>query len=157
MSWRDESLEWDFAGAESAADGALPADERDTDRQDRLIPLINIVFLLLAFMLLAGTFRAADTLSVEPPQAGTSGTIDRQSLILYLDSSGDMALGKERMGVDEAILRVQIQLQKDPDGELHIKADRSVTAAQILPLLRKCADSEIMSIRLIAVRRETSP
>jgi biopolymer transport protein ExbD len=157
MIWRDESLEWDFTGAESAADGALPAAERDPDRQDRLIPLINIVFLLLAFMLLTGTFRAADTLSVEPPQAGTSGTIDRQSLILYLDSSGNMALGKDRMGADEAISRVKIQLQKDPDGELHIKADRSVTAAQILPLLRKCADAEIMSIRLIAMRRETNP
>ena len=157
MTWQDESLEWDFAGRGSTADGALPAAERDQDRHDRLIPLINIVFLLLAFMLLTGTFRAADTLSVEPPEAGTSGTIDRQSLMLYLDGSGNMALGKNRMGADEAISRIKIQLQKDPDGELHIKADRSVTAAQILPLLRKCADSEIMSIRLIAVRRGTSP
>jgi len=110
MSWRDDGLEWDFTGAEFAAGGALPADERDPDRQDRLIPLINIVFLLLAFMLLAGTFRAADTLSVEPPQAGTSGTIDRQSLVLYLDSSGNMALGKDRLGADEAISRAKIQL-----------------------------------------------
>jgi biopolymer transport protein ExbD len=153
MTWQDEGLEWDFAGVETTGNGALPAAERDPDRQDRLIPLINIVFLLLAFMLLAGTFRAADTLSVEPPEARASGTIDRESLMLYLDSSGNIALGKDRMNVDEAISQVKIQLQEDPDGELHIKADRSVTAAQILPLLRKCADSEIMSIRLIAVRR----
>lgn len=157
MSWQDEGLGWGFGDTESAGEGAIPVSSRDPDRQDRLIPLINIVFLLLAFMLLAGTMRAADTLEVEPPEAGTSGTIDRESLMLYLDRSGTLALGKERMGHEQAIAKAKLQLASDPDGELHIKADKSVTAAQILPLLRKCADAEITSVRLIAVRRRVAP
>jgi len=153
MSWLDSGFEWDADGIDGAGDGILPNFERPQDRQDRLIPLINIVFLLLAFMLIAGTMRAADTLAVEPPETASSGTVDRESLTLYLDRSGNLALGKDRVAIDEAISRVKIQLARDPDGELNIMADRSVTAARILPLLRKCADSEIMSVRLIAVRR----
>jgi len=153
LSWQENTFESGTDDAQAEGDGVLPMFERQPDRQDRLIPLINIVFLLLAFMLIAGTMRAADTLAVEPPETAAVGTVDRESLMLYLDSSGDLALGKDRVEVDEAISRVKIQLARDPDGELHIMADRSVTAAQILPLLRKCADSEIMSVRLIAVRR----
>lgn len=153
MTWQQNTFELDTDDAQAQGDGILPVFERQPDRQDRLIPLINIVFLLLAFMLIAGTMRAADTLAVEPPETTTAGAVDRQSLMLYLDSSGNLALGKDRVDVDEAISRVKTQLARDPDGELHIMADRSVTAARILPLLRKCADSEIMSVRLIAVRR----
>jgi biopolymer transport protein ExbD len=153
VSWQDNIFELDADDAQAEGDGVLPLFERQPDRQDRLIPLINIVFLLLAFMLIAGTMRAADTLDVEPPETAAVGTVDRESLMLYLDSSGNLALGKDRVAIDEAISRVKVQLARDPDGELHIMADRSVTAARILPLLRKCADAEIMSVRLIAVRR----
>ncbi len=135
----------------------LPRTARKQDRQDRLIPLINIVFLLLTFFLVIGTFRAADTLSVNPPLFRTEGRFDPGGISLLVDKTGEIVFGKKRLTEDNAIVEIQAWLARDPDGELQIKADRAVNARMILSLLRKLSQAGITSVRLVAIQREGKP
>ena len=150
MSWEQEG--WDLGGEP----GLLPGSGRGQDRQDRLIPLINVVFLLLAFFIIAGTFRAADTLVIEPPVAETGGTLDPESKTLFMGRDGKLALDNQIVSADQAVERLSAWLARDPDGEVHIKADAKVTARDILPLLRQLSDAKITSVRLIAIKRRST-
>ena len=149
MSWQPV----DITDPESGA--LVPESSRSQDRQDRLIPLINVVFLLLAFFIIAGTMRAADALDVEPPEAATSGSIDRESPTLVMDTQGKLALGRDQVTADQAVGRIKALLADDPDAEIHLKADARVNARDILPLLRRFSDAGISSVRLIATRKDT--
>ena len=151
MNWRPIDI------TDADAEGIFPQNGRPQDRQDRLIPLINVVFLLLAFFIIAGTMRAADALDVQPPEAATSGSIDRESPTLVMDATGRLAVGQNQVTPDQAVARMKQWLASDPDAEIHFKADARVTARDILPLLRQFADAGIGSIRLIATRRRRAP
>ncbi len=131
----------------------LPLAARTEERQDRLIPLVNIVFLLLAFFMIAGTIRAADTLAIEPPRAAGTGRLEPQNLTLYVSRDGALALEKRRVSINRALSDIKRWLARDPDGELEIKADRAVKAGVILPLLQRFSRAGIESVRLVAVHR----
>jgi len=151
MTW--DSTEWDLGGEQDLLSG----NSRQQGRQDRLIPLINVVFLLLAFFIIAGTFRAADTLDIEPPLAETGGTLDFESQVLYMSRDGALALGNKPVGAEQAVEGLVGMLARDPDSEVQIKADARVKARDILPLLRQLSDAKITSVRLIAIRRRAKP
>lgn len=144
----------DTSGPAAAADPWQVGGGRDEDRQDRLIPMVNLVFILLTFFLVAGTFQVADTLPVEPATANTEGALDPRSPILYMDSAGALALAKERLDMETAVTRIKTLLDRDPDAELEIKADKAVQAAAILPLLRQLKAGGITSVRLITIKQE---
>lgn len=127
---------------------------RETDRHDRLIPMINIVFLLLTFFLVAGTFHAADTLAIDPPQMRTEGVLDANKTTLYLDRDGALAFGAHRVTQENIVATVRDWLAKDPDGELQIQADKAVPAGTILPLLYELKQAGLKNVHLIAVKRD---
>jgi biopolymer transport protein ExbD len=149
MSWNAPALGGQAPG------GVLPR-RREPDRHDRLIPMINVVFLLLLFFVIAGTFRAADALRVEPPEAAGAGTFDPASLTLVVGPAGEMAFGEATVDMTGAVAGVRDWLEAHPGGDIQIKADRRVRASVVVPLLAELATAGIANIRLVAVRPEAA-
>lgn len=128
--------------------------ESSADRHDRLIPMINIVFLLLAFFLIAGTFRAAETLTIDPPFASSEGELDAGALTVFIDADASFALAGKRVTRQRLLAEAGAWLAEHPDGELQIKADRALRAGALLPLLLDLQKAGARSVRLVANRRE---
>ena len=128
---------------------------REPDRNDRLIPMINIVFLLLTFFMIAGTFHAAEVLDVEPPEAVTEGKLREEGPVVLISRGGDMALGDERMERAAIVRRLEEMAQDAGMAgmEVRIKADRVARASVVLPLLKDLTDAGITNVQLVAVRR----
>ncbi len=131
----------------------LAPEARGRDDHDRLIPMINVVFLLLTFFLMAGTLRVADSSGIEPPDAATSGKLERGNPVLTVTSDGEIALDGETVILDSAVASIGAMLQATPGLTLHIRADRDAPASIILPLLRALRDAGVEKLRLIAVKR----
>ncbi len=127
------------------------ADAREPDQTDRLIPMINIVFLLLTFFMIAGTFHAAELLDIEPPEAPSGGEMEEEGPVVLIDRSGAMALGDERLDMDAIIARLK---QGGGEGRVRVKADRAARVKVVLPLLKKMTDEGLTSVQLVAVRRK---
>ncbi len=126
--------------------------QREPDQNDRLIPMINIVFLLLTFFMIAGTFRAAGLFDVEPPEAPAGPTMAEDGPIVLIGRDGDMALGDERLAMDALVARL-----KDMGAQnlqVRLKADRAARTGTVLPLLKRLSDAGITHVQLIAVRRK---
>jgi biopolymer transport protein ExbD len=145
---------WRGAGEEDLL-GVRP---REGDRHDRLIPMINVVFLLLTFFLIAGTIRVNDGLNIEPPAVETSGVIDEQSPTLGVEANGTLYFDGRTVTVDEAVAALQEASASagasDADGgEIQIKADRNTPSSIILPLLQRLRNENFDALRLVAIRK----
>ena len=130
------------------------ASERQPDRNDRLIPMINIVFLLLTFFMITGTFHAADPVDVEPPEAPASGAdLTDEGPVVLIARDGTMAMKGDRLSAGEIITLLK---REAGDGPIvvRVKADRAARVEVVLPFLKKMADAGITHVQLVAVGRK---
>ena len=123
-----------------------PQPRRDTE--DYILPLVNIVFLLLIFFLLAGSFKAPDPLQIEPPQSRSEKRADTEGpLVILLDAEGRLAIGGRQVAAEELRQRVGNRLgAEEGGGGIKLKADAAVEGRRILEvmdLLREVGAREI--------------
>ncbi len=129
------------------------AETREPDRNDRLIPMINVVFLLLTFFIVSGTFRAAEILDVEPPEVSAANNdFQDDAPTVLVARNGIIAIGDRRLSAEEAIALLKETVGEKP-VEIRVKADRGAQVGVVLPLLKKMADAGLTRIQLITVRR----
>jgi len=63
------------------------------DGDASVLPLINVVFLLLVFFMVAGRLSGGDPFEVTPPESGTEGPAATAPMRVLLAADGRLALG----------------------------------------------------------------
>ena len=104
-----------------------------------LLPMINVVFLLLVFFLLAATLARPAPFPVTPPEAHSDTAPDSGALTLYLDAQGEAGFGAARgagalaaLGQAAGAARAQCG---DCANTLQLRADAEVSGAALADLL----------------------
>ncbi|MEZ5935167.1 MAG: biopolymer transporter ExbD [Alphaproteobacteria bacterium] len=116
---------------------------------ERILPLINVVFLLLIFFMLAGRLAASDPFEVEPPASASDGPAADGELELLIGPDGELALDGmviERKGLDEAIA---LRLAEAPAVKARIKADSGAAAVDVLDMLERLNAAGIEELLLV--------
>lgn len=116
---------------------------------DRIMPLINIVFLLLIFFLVAGAIREVEPVEVDPPRSVVEAESVADALTIYVASDGRIALGDtllERDAFDQAIAAA---VTADPDQPIRIVADRGVEAVNVISILETLRASGSSRVKLV--------
>ncbi|MGE0483221.1 MAG: ExbD/TolR family protein [Gammaproteobacteria bacterium] len=110
---------------------------------DQLVPLINIVFLLLVFFMVAGQVAPTGNLEVEPPASRSRAPLPTEPMRLVLRRDGALSLdGRAVAAVDlgavlgEAARRTPVALAADHDV-------RAATLAPVLTALRAAGLAEV--------------
>jgi biopolymer transport protein ExbD len=67
------------------------APRRRLDEDERILPLINVVFLLLVFFMVAGRLTAGDPFPIDPPESASEGSPPEGRLIAF-GPNGELAL-----------------------------------------------------------------
>jgi len=103
--------------------------------EERILPLINIVFLLLIFFMLAGRLVATDPMKVTPPNSMSEGPADTQKPIVFVDRDGRLAFGGAIL--DEATLKTAVtaHVAQNAGTRVTLKADGEVEAAQVIAVM----------------------
>lgn len=120
---------------------------RSTD--DNMIPLINIVFLLLIFFMVAGQVRATPDARLRLPEAKLEKPQEAIHLRLEMMAPDDYRLNGQVRTLDE----IQSWLASQPEQQqlaLSLFADREVRAADLEDLLASLRPLQLQSIRLYA-------
>ncbi len=129
-----------------------PQPRRDTE--DYILPLVNIVFLLLIFFLLAGTFKAPDPLEIEPPQSRSEKQAETQGpLTVLLDAQGRLAIDGERLEGEALQQRLAERLAAEEGGVVRLKADAAVDAGRILEVMERLRSAGAQEITLLTALR----
>ncbi len=123
---------------------------RHGEKPDPLIPMINVVFLLLTFFIIAGTIQATEMLDVDPPEVAAKGTPVEEGPLILVDCDGVIVLGDDTLSQEDLVTRLN-QLMPNKDQPVRVKVDRAARAQQILPLLKALSENGIKQVQMIAV------
>jgi biopolymer transport protein ExbD len=132
-------------------------------REENVIPMINVVFLLLIFFLMTAQIAPPDPFEVTPPTASSEAP-DDSALTLYINAKGDIAF-RDTIGEAAAIDALELAYidlcadiictGSDARPPLTIRADGGADALLIPTLLKTLAAREITNV-FLTTRVETA-
>lgn len=130
----------------------LKAPSPRQDSEENVLPLINIVFLLLIFFMLAGTIKAPDLFPVQLPESNAEQTADKAPPQLLISATGEFAIDQEILDPSEVAAAIQAKLAADNSSMLIIKADMSTPATTLLKVVNDLSDIDDLRLTLLADR-----
>jgi biopolymer transport protein ExbD len=112
------------------------------EAQIQIIPLIDVVFCILTFFLLAALqFTRQQAINVDLPKAstGTSANVSSQTgreiLPVTIDAIGQTYVEKNPIRREQLKTILEDYIQKNPNGVLVLNASRSATYSDVIELL----------------------
>ncbi|MDF2368030.1 biopolymer transporter ExbD [Sneathiella sp.] len=116
---------------------------------ENTIPLINVVFLMLIFFLIAGTIAAPVSRELTPAETREMPTVPAKTDVVQIHNDGAiMYLGK-RMSVDEVLEMFPATEMSEP---VKVIADKTLNAVRLVEILEKFRAAGHQKIRLITVK-----
>jgi biopolymer transport protein ExbD len=122
------------------------------DSEANLIPLINIVFLLLIFFMLAGRLAPTELMALEPPRSDSLRSAPVTTLVVLVDQGGQIRLEGETLDEETLMDRIALHLADGPQS-LQIKADAGLDAIQLLDLLEQMRAAGAEELDLLTLAR----
>jgi biopolymer transport protein ExbD len=125
--------------------------------EERILPLINVVFLLLIFFIIAGQLAVTDPFEVEPVTSASEEPAEVPELVVLAGSDGRLALNGQIM--DEAELKSALTAHLGGDGidgmppgpPVRLKADGRAEAGRIIAVMEILREAGAQTIRLLTV------
>lgn len=131
----------------------LPRPQRRA-RGANILPLINVVFLLLMFIVLAGVIRTPDPFALTPPVAAQGEDAPQPDPLATLYVSGAGELKFADAAGDEAVLAEITRRASAGDlASLTLRADAATPAARVVKLVEALRSTGIGRVELQAERR----
>ncbi len=118
-----------------------------------MIPLINIVFLLLIFFMVASHIDAFRPADVVLPEMDATEKATVQDLSIVLASSGDIFIDEQRIDLQQLNAWIEALDPSLSDTKITLQADKQVTAAALSPVLAVLRDHQISDITLYVQRK----
>ena len=118
---------------------------KHSNPEDSLIPLINIVFLLLIFFMVAGQVTSDQNREIEPPYSSSEIKAPIPQTLITLNANGVLTLDGEPIQVNDLK-----QIQDWSEREVSIKADALATAKALGPLLTQLQALQPKSVVLFS-------
>ena len=129
---------------------ALRRARRPRDSGDeRILPLVNIVFLLLIFFMVAGRLAADDPFEIAPPRSAAGGAAPEGPPLVLAGADGRLALDGAVMARPALLAAIPERL--GPAGRLRLKVDGRADAAKIVGLVAELKAAGARDIRLLTM------
>ena len=116
--------------------------------EERVLPLINIVFLLLIFFMLAGRLAAVDPFRTEPPRSASEGMTQEHEMVVYVAADGRLALDGSIM--DETALRSAIA-RHGASRTVRLKADGRAAAVRVVAVMELLGAEGVEKLDLLTL------
>ena len=115
---------------------------------ESVLPMINVVFLLLIFFMLAGALTSADIFEIDPPESDSADPALPSPALLLLDAEGRLAL--DAVIIDDRSLThvIAARLESEPDTDIHLKADAEVPTERVVAVMQALLDAGVDTVTL---------
>ena len=115
----------------------LTRPRRSDDMDARIMPLINIVFLLLIFFMVAGRLGASDPFEVTPPETGQAEAARMDGVEILLGADGALALDAREMERAALMAELARRLGDAPGTRVRLRADEGGEARALVALMQE--------------------
>lgn len=136
-------------------------DNADDDGQIQILPLIDVIFCILTFFILAVVqTERPQAVNIDLPQAKTGTVQAPDRLIVTLRPGGQLLVGQEEMADRTALMdRAKTYLAQRPDGLLVLNASQTAMYSDVIGVLDSLR--EVGGVRRVALatlpKIETTP
>ncbi len=120
---------------------------------ERILPLVNVVFLLLVFVMITGEVISPDPFGIEPPYSIGEGKAGTPETVVYM--SPDFRISLDGIPVALPMLR-HLLLEKEDLETIRLKADGRMPASRVVEVLDLLASAGVREVDLVVVS-EVSP
>ncbi len=135
----------------------ISADDGKATVSIEMTPLIDMVFLLLVFFLVATTFHQEEReMQIALPFANSAAPISTmlREVIVNVDSEGTFIVGGRVVSEDELSQLITESVAHNPEQKVTVRGDRSAAYAHIVRVLDICKASGIQEPYLDTVLSE---
>jgi biopolymer transport protein ExbD len=124
---------------------------RARNDDERILPLINVVFLLLIFFMLAGRLAVSDPLAIEPPHSASQGEPLVRDVQILIAKDGRLALDGAVMSDAELGARLAERMSAEADATYSLKADGGVEADRVIAVMELMRGAGVENLTLFTV------
>ncbi len=122
------------------------------EEPDRVLPLLNVVFLLLIFIIMTGALHAVDYFNVNPPSSSSEyqASLDDTVILISLRSDGSVAVGSRPVAKQALRSVMTAKLAGNSDQRVVIRSEPGVPlqrAINTLDLLRTLGATNVSLAR----------
>lgn len=124
----------------------IQANEQNAGASIELTPIIDMVFLLLIFFLVATTFHQTEReMQIALPVASSTAPISAilQELIINVDVEGKIIVAGRRVEPDDLRSMVVEAVKVNPEQKVTVRGDRRTAYANIVTVLDICKGSGV--------------
>ncbi len=121
------------------------SDSRSSVPEIDLTPLINIVFLMLIFFMLAGTLKPSD--NIQSAQMDGASVVQDDMLVVSIDAQGILMI--DRNAIEIPALLQRLQNHSMSGGMVGIKPDARLAAEQLMAVSELLRQSGFSQMTLI--------
>ncbi|MDB3972678.1 biopolymer transporter ExbD [Gammaproteobacteria bacterium] len=119
--------------------------------EDNLLPLVNIIFLLLIFFMLAGVIAKQKELhNVNLASATIEEYVEKDKNTLFINADGTLTLNDQL--VNESLLKEKLMILKTDN--ILIAADGSLDSSSLNKILLILSDSKVKNVTLLSNTNE---
>jgi len=124
---------------------------RPRNDEERILPLINVVFLLLIFFMLAGRLAASDPFEIAPPRSASEGPAATQDLLVLVGADGRLALDGEVLEAATLEVAVAERLAANDGARVRLKADGRAEATDVVAVMELLRAAGVERLKLLTV------
>ena len=129
----------------------LPRSSRTSE--DNVLPLINIVFLLLIFFMIAGALSTRPPFELQPPRADAAPSTSAPATAgIAVAADGRIAFRGEEIALGALADRARDWAESnDNDRPLTLRADGGADSERLLAVMAALKEAGVERIRMLAV------
>lgn len=121
------------------------------DVEAAVVPMINIVFLLLLYFLIAGQLMVSAGPELELPRGGGPGQAEPAATAVMVDESGAFWVGAREVTASGLRQHLRALAQESAAAAVLIRADGRADADALQIVLEACRTAGIGEIRLATI------
>lgn len=129
----------------------LVPSKKSSSLDDKLIPLINIIFLLLIFFMIAGQISQPENPAISVPYSDSEKPLSATTALLELEEGGALKRNGENMSLEQLTHDLERGSLTSP---IKLKADKQVLAAELDKVLAELKRQGISTVTLYSQNRE---
>jgi biopolymer transport protein ExbD len=119
-------------------------DEMEID----ITPMLDVVFIMLIFFIVTASFVKESGIEVNRPEASTSQAKPRASILVAINSSGEVWINKRK--VEESQVRANIERlhAENPQGTVVIQADEEAKTKVLVAVMDAARAAGVTDVSL---------
>lgn len=114
---------------------------------ENTLPLINIVFLLLIFFMIAGALEKSDLFDIQPPKGNSAQREEKADLLIEIAQDGQIAWEGQTYTFDKAVTALK-QMELNTKS-VEVKADARLDTQVALTLLNHLKTLKLEKVTLL--------